>query len=63
MQLAPLPSYHLERMNWPTCKTVKYLLNVVLLKHYVGLPTVLLKDILLKLQWLGRHVTIIDLEC
>jgi hypothetical protein len=32
IQLAPLPSYHLEGKNWPTCKTVKCLLKLVLLK-------------------------------
>ncbi len=60
IQFAPLRSYHLEGKNLPTCKTVKYLLKldllkVVLLKHYIGLATVLLKHILLK-HVLLKHV-------
>jgi hypothetical protein len=48
-------------------QTVKYLLKVVLLKvvllkHYVGLATVLLEHILLELQWSGQRVALIDLE-
>jgi hypothetical protein len=47
-QSAPLPSYQLEVKNWPTCKTIKCLLKLVLLendlmKHYIGLATILLK--------------------
>jgi hypothetical protein len=59
-QSAPLSSYQLEGKNLPTYKTVKclpklILLKFVLLKHCTGLTT-----ILLKLQWLGRRMTIID---
>jgi hypothetical protein len=62
----------LEGKKWLTCKTIKHLLKHPfafcflvkhdflkhdLLKHYLDLAAILLKH-----QWLGQRVTVIDFE-
>jgi hypothetical protein len=64
-QSAPLPSYQLEGKNWPTCKTVKHFSETWFAEtlRMFGYHFADTFAILLKFQWLGRHVTILNFEC